>query len=101
MRHLASTVTGLFLLAGCAADQSAAIPPDPDAPFPLANTQVTGQPQPGVLLVQHRGLVVSGLAVERAARDWCGGAASATQLQSGETDSGFGVTDVTWLVRCQ
>jgi hypothetical protein len=96
--RIAAPLSGLLLLMGCAVDQSAAIPPDPDAPFPLANTTIVGQPQPGVLLIRERDIIVNRVEVQRAARVWCDGPA---QVSSISTDrSALGQIDALWLVRC-
>lgn len=90
---------GLVLLAGCVADQSPAIPPDPSAPFPLSNSRIIGQPSPGAILVETTSPHSAGASVARAARTWCGGDAQVSPISE---NAGLLVPRTrTWLVRCR
>ncbi|MEM7723859.1 MAG: hypothetical protein AAF376_16030 [Pseudomonadota bacterium] len=90
----------LLTLSACV-PQEQVIPPDPLAPFPLRNTVIVGQPQPGVLLVEERSIIVNRARVRCAANIWCDGPASATALSDDRGDSALRIVSVTWLVRCQ
>jgi len=87
-----------ILLAACVSDQSAAVPPDPSAPFPLARSRILAQSSPGAIIVETRGPGVFDVSVARAARTWCGGSAQ-TSLISNDQDMVLDRVQ-TWLVRC-
>jgi hypothetical protein len=99
--RLAIALTGLLILAGCSADQSAKIPPDPNAPFPLNNAKVLGQPEPGTLLIEQRGILANRHEVQQAAEFWCDGPVSVSPIQSDRGGRFRAGVSVVWLVRCQ
>lgn len=100
MRFMATSIIAV-MLSGCVTAQSAAVPPNPDAPFPLANSVIVGQPQPGTLLVEERDIVVNRATVRRAGREWCAGPATVSPIRIDRNNSRFGRIRATWLVRCQ
>lgn len=101
----ALTRAGVLCCAGtltaCSADQSAAIPPNPSALFPFANTVIVAQPQPGVLLIEQRDVSTNRTQLRRAANLWCGGPASVTGLSDDQGDGEIDINTTSWLVRCQ
>ncbi len=93
-----SATIACILLAACVSDQSAAIPPDPEAPFPLARSRILAQSSPGAIIVETRAPGTVYPSVARAARTWCGGPAQ-TSLISNDQDLVLDRVQ-TWLVRC-
>jgi hypothetical protein len=86
------------MLAACVSDQSAAIPPDPAAPFPLAQSRILAQPSPGAIIVETRRAGTIRATVARAARHWCAGPAQTTLVSNDQDLVPERVQ--TWLIRC-
>ena len=93
----ALAVAGLLCAVGT---QSVAIPPNPDAAFPLANTKIVGQPNPGTILVLERDIIVNAAQTRKAAKEWCAGDASVTTIEQ-DKPSRLGRVSALWLIRCK